>query len=180
MLDAKQAAPLGPSMNSIAPDFQSAMRKVGSSVAIVSACRGHLRMGLTATAIVSLSMSPPSIIVCVNRASSFYSSVEQLSRFGINFLSDSQEAVARRFSSGIRQDERFAAGDWTSWADGTPRLRQAAAALLCIADRKIDYGTHSVIIGLVEGVDAEPDAMPLIYQDGRYLGTIPHSANCQP
>jgi len=153
----------------VGPEFQSAMRGVGASVAVVTASHDGTRSGLTATAILSLSMSPPSVIVCVNRTSSFYSNVKRLSRFGINFLSDAQEEVARKFSSGVHQDERFAAGRWTIWPDGTPRLEGAAAALLCSADREMDYGTHAVVIGLVDDVIASSGAMPLIYQNGRYL-----------
>lgn len=149
--------------------FRQAMRRVASTVNVISLCLDGEAMGITATAVSSISMDPPSLLVCINRASSVHPSIEVVTHFGVNVLHRDQEAVARVFADRRFHAERFADG-WEKDALRPPRLIDAQASILC---RRIDhhqFGTHSIFIGVVEEVWTHEGIDPLVYLDGTFGG----------
>lgn len=147
--------------------FRGAMRRVASTVNVISLCVNGEAMGITATAMSPISMDPPSLLVCINRGAAVHASMEDVTHFGVNVLHRDQEEIARMFADRKLQAERFLAG-WDVDCARPPRLIDAQAALLC---RRIDhhkFGTHSIFIGVVEEATARDDIHPLVYLDGRY------------
>src|SRR6516164_620566 len=65
-------------------DFRKAMRTLASAVSIVSTAYDNRRFGMTATAVCSLSMQPPTILVCVNQLTSLHHPLLSAGRFCIN------------------------------------------------------------------------------------------------
>jgi flavin reductase (DIM6/NTAB) family NADH-FMN oxidoreductase RutF len=150
-------------------DFRHAMRRVASTVNVITVCVGGEPMGITATAMSSLSLDPPSLLICINRTASLHSPLEDVSHFCVNVLHRSQEEIARMFADRSQQDLRFATG-WRVDCARPPRLADAQAAILCRRIQHFPYGTHSIFIGQVEEVAARADVDPLVYVDGRYGG----------
>jgi flavin reductase (DIM6/NTAB) family NADH-FMN oxidoreductase RutF len=153
----------------LSQDFRAAMRRVASTVNVITICVNGEPMGITATAMSSLSLDPPSLLVCINRAASLHASMEDVSHFSVNVLHRDQEAVAGMFADRRHLALRFADG-WHVACDRPPRLAEAQAALLC---RRIDhhrFGTHSIFIGQVEEVVLREGVHPLVYLNGRYGG----------
>jgi flavin reductase len=151
----------------LADAFRRAMRRVASTVNVISICVDGEAMGITATAVSSISLDPPSLLVCINRAAAVHAKMEDVATFGVNVLHRDQEEIARMFADRSLQAHRFARG-WENDCTRPPRLIDAQAAILC---RRIDhhqFGTHSVFFGLVEEVVAREDCDPLLYLDGRY------------
>ena len=147
--------------------FRQAMRRVASTVNIISLCVDGEAMGITATAVSSLSMDPPSLLVCINRAASVHPSMEDVAHFRVNVLHRDQEGLARIFADRRFHAERFLEG-WENDCVRPPRLIDAQASILC---RRIDhhtFGTHSIFIGVVEAMSARDGVDPLVYLDGRY------------
>ncbi len=150
-------------------DFKQAMRRVASTVNVITVCVGGEPMGITATAMSSLSLDPPSLLICINRTASLHSPLEDVSHFCVNVLHRSQEEIARMFADKTRRELRFATG-WQVDCERPPRLADAQAAILCRRIQHFPYGTHSIFIGEVEEVAVRGDVDPLIYVDGRYGG----------
>ncbi|HEX8526678.1 flavin reductase family protein [Allosphingosinicella sp.] len=149
-------------------DFRQAMRRVASTVNVISICVGGEPMGITATAVSPLSMDPASLLICINRAASLHAPLGDVDHFCVNVLHRDQEPVARMFADREQHALRFGTG-WTVDCALPPRLVQAQASILC---RRIDhhqFGTHSIFIGVVEEVSLREDVDPLVYLDGRYL-----------
>lgn len=147
--------------------FRQAMRRVASTVNVISICFDGQAMGITATAVSPISMDPPSLLVCINRAASVHASMEDVDRFAVNVLHRDQERVANIFADRRLHAERFADG-WERDGANPPRLSDAQATILC---RRIDhhqFGTHSIFIGVVEAVTTRDGVDPLVYLDGRY------------
>ena len=71
-------------------EFKAAMRQVTSSVAVVTASFGNLRNGLTATSVCSVTMEPPTMLVCVNRKARADALIAESRAFAINILADAQ------------------------------------------------------------------------------------------
>ena len=157
----------------VAPAFRQAMRRLAATVSVITLGHPEGRHGITATAVTSLSMDPPALLVCVNQAGYFHALLEQETRFCVNLLHTEQADVCLAFAGNEPADQRFARGDWDADADGVPFLRNAQASLFCDKDRQIAYGSHSIFIGSVRRVDVREDIAPLIYQDGTFLRTAP-------
>jgi flavin reductase len=150
-------------------DFRQAMRRVASTVNVITICVGGTPMGITATAMSSISVDPPSLLVCINRTATMHGSMEDVSHFRVNVLHRDQQEMARIFADRRHQALRFAEG-WTVDCERPPRLVDAQASFLC---RRIDhhrFGTHSIFIGQVEEVTLRDEVAPLVYLDGSYGG----------
>ncbi|HEX8225302.1 MAG TPA: flavin reductase family protein [Allosphingosinicella sp.] len=148
-------------------EFKQAMRRVASTVNVITVCVDGEPMGITATAMSSLSVDPPSLLICINRTASLHSPLEDVSHFCVNVLHRSQQEIARMFADKSRRELRFATG-WQVDCSRPPRLADAQAAILCRRIRHFPYGTHSIFVGEVEEVAVREDVDPLVYVDGRY------------
>jgi flavin reductase len=147
--------------------FRQALRRVASTVNVITVCVGGQPMGITATAMSSISVDPPSLLVCINRNASMHGSMGDVSHFRVNVLHGEQAEMARIFADRRHQALRFADG-WTVDCERPPRLIDAQASFLC---RRIDhhgFGTHSIFIGQVEEVTFRDDVHPLVYLNGTY------------
>lgn len=147
-------------------EFKTVMRQVVSSVAIITARSGRVRNGLTATAVCSVSVEPPTMLVCVNRRATAEGLIAESGAFAINVLTEEQHQIARLFStSKLGADERFAEGKWVSLATGAPVLDGAVASFDCRVEERILSGTHHIYIGRVVAA-ASLDQHALLYRDG--------------
>lgn len=158
----------------VAPDtFKSVMRQVASPVAIITAAHGGQRAGLTATAVCSVSVDPPTVLVCVNRHANADALITASGAFAISFLSAEQSGLARLFSTPrLGSDARFAGAEWISCVTGTPVLESAVGALDCTVVQTLPSGTHHIFIGRVVAAVAFEGA-PLLYRDGYFRRLAP-------
>ncbi|WP_436642096.1 flavin reductase family protein [Microbaculum sp. FT89] len=144
------------------------MRRWASGVSLITSQHQGSPVGMAATAIMSLSVSPPSIAVCVNRTASLHPAIVSSQRFCVNFLNGRHEPLIPVFSGKVKGEARFAVGDWVM-EDGPPKLADAQATLQCVDDGRVDYGTHTIFIGRVETAEFTDIAEPLIWLDGRVV-----------
>jgi len=129
------------------PAYREAMRGFASGVAIIACGEGQGRSGCAATAIASLSLDPPSLLVNLRRASETARRIPEVGAFSVNFLRASQEELARRFSSSIHGAERFGQGAWRSGITGAPVLEDALSLVECRLEEALERHTHVILIG---------------------------------
>ncbi len=158
-----------PDHNRISSDYRRALRGFAATVSIVSVRTAKGNAGITVTAVSSVSMEPPSLLVVVNAASSMHSSLVEASRFCINILGAEHVEHSRTFGTPMPMDERFEAGDWRLSADDVPYLCEAQANIFCEKAEAFTYGTHTVFVGRVYQLAIGDAICPLIYLNGRYL-----------
>ncbi len=134
--------------------FRFAMREFASGVAIVTCGEGEARAGCTVTALTSLSLTPPSLVVCIGRTAATLVRLRECGAFAVNVLGAQHEALANRFAGrgGVLGAERFARGEWVTLATGAPLLRDALAGIDCRVEEIVDRHTHAIVIGAVAGV----------------------------
>ncbi|MBV9634949.1 MAG: flavin reductase family protein, partial [Methylobacteriaceae bacterium] len=149
---------------------RAAMRNLAGGVSLITAGHGERRSGFTATSVSSLSIDPPSLIVCINRASTTLPVLLEHRAFGVNILSAAHRRLAERFAGrgGVSGAARFAGAEWTTAATGAPLLTDALAAIDCTFETSIDWHSHTIVIGRVEAVHLRPGASPLLYWQGDY------------
>lgn len=168
---ASVADPVAPDLQQ---DFKSAMRRLAATVCVVSTTDQDGWHGMTATSVTSVSMDPPSVLVCVNTTATLHKILHAGGHFCVNVLRASQEAQAGRFSSSkIRGADRFADHAWKGNDEqrGLPYLVDAQANLFCDIDQAISYGSHTIFIGRVNEIRIGELVSPLLYADGQYLAT---------
>lgn len=148
--------------------FKQSMRHIASPVGVVTTHQGDLRHGLTATAICSVSMEPPSMLVCVNRSASAEQMIAQSGTFAINMLTEEQHTIARLFSTpGATPEQRYSDGEWHTLITGAPILKGAVATFDCVVEECICFGTHNLYIGRVLAAEYL-DQNVLLYRDGLF------------
>jgi flavin reductase (DIM6/NTAB) family NADH-FMN oxidoreductase RutF len=152
--------------------FRNAMRRVAATVSVVTCADEDGWHGMTATAFTSVCSEPPALLVCVNKATTFYRRLSASGNFCINLLSFPHVQISQAFSGRLKSVERF---EWGNWAvtRRLPYLIDARANLFCNTESVTHFGTHGIFIGRVEEVIFAEDAIPLVYQDGRYVTTRP-------
>ena len=157
-----------------APLFRDAMARVASAVHVVTTLGPGGRVGLTATAVASVSDSPPTVLVCIARPSRTLAVIEASGVFCINTLPGDGAELAEIFASrrGIDGEARFTEGDWGTLATGAPVLREAVAAFDCRLTAAHDIASHRILIGEVVGLrsaGSEPaETTSLIYRKRRF------------
>jgi flavin reductase (DIM6/NTAB) family NADH-FMN oxidoreductase RutF len=149
--------------------LKQAMRRMAASVSIVSTADTGRGYAMTATAVTSVSLEPPSLLVCVNQRAGIYGALEQGRPFCINILNGNQRTLAELCSQGPQTRDRFAIGQWQNNAAGIPYLPDAQANIFCINDKSLCYASHTIFIGRVESVTMHGEVSPLIYLDGTYM-----------
>lgn len=148
--------------------FRSAMRRYAASVTIVTAADASRRHGMTMTAVSSLSMSPPSMIICVNQSTLLNDILHSGREFCVNVLRHDQADLCSAFSGGVPAQERFTDKYWRNCHDGLPYLRDAQSVIVCRKAAAIPYATHTIFVGTVVDVFLEDDVKPLLYRNATF------------
>ena len=149
-------------------EMLQSMRRLASSVTVISSANGEQRHAMAATAVTSLSVEPPSLLVCVNQSTAMHALLEEDVDFCVNILSRDQEEVSAMCGGKAHGEERFLTGNWKSSEEGLPYLSDAQSVLICEQDGKYSYGTHTIYIGRIKQIQNSEEISPLIYVDGRY------------
>lgn len=154
---------------SITPnEFRDALRHFPAGVTIVTVKVGEEIHGLTVSAFVSVSPTPPLIAVIIDHRHTGYEMLEQNEAvFAVNILKEDQAHLSNRFA--WKTEDRFAEGNWKTAVTGAPVLEDALAWLDCTIYSRHAAGTHTIYIGEVQASHVlEPEHKPLIYWNRDY------------
>lgn len=147
--------------------FREAMANLPAAVNIVTTAGAAGRCGITATAVCSVSDTPPTLLFCLNRNSSTLPAFEQNRALCINVLPAECEELARHFAgmSGLPMEQRFAAARWRDDGNPLPRLEQALVSLSGHLVDTAHVGTHSVMFVQIDDIVVRRQADGLLYFD---------------
>jgi flavin reductase len=150
--------------------FREAMSRLGAAVHVITTAGPAGKAGATATAVCSVSDAPPTLLMCLNRRSQTNPIVLENRVFCVNTLGEEGAAIADRFAgrTGIQGADRFASGEWTVLATGSPVLGAAVVAFDCRIVEIRSVGSHNVFFGAVEMVRLGPNGPALVYHDRAY------------
>jgi len=146
--------------------LQAAMRGVASTVFLITTIDETRPHGMAASAVISVSMDPPAMLIAVNRNASINPILGRTGRFCVNVLADDHGHVVAPFANSARRHERFVGEEWLSSEEGLPFLQTAQAAIFCSVDAQLEYGSHTVLVGRVERVVHGRRRAPLVWLDG--------------
>lgn len=157
--------------------FRDAMASLPAAVNIVTTQGTAGRCGITATAVCSVTDSPPTVLICVNRKSAMNPVFEQNGRMCINVLNHEQEEMARHFAgmTELPMEQRFTLEGWHEGATGQPVLDRALASLEGEIQQIQLIGTHQVYLVAIQHITLAEEGNGLIYFKRRFHAT-PHPA----
>ncbi|MBS2962379.1 flavin reductase family protein [Actinocrinis puniceicyclus] len=143
-------------------EYRELMSCFPTGVAVVTSLGADgVPRGLTCSALASVTLSPPTLLVCLHLDSGTFRAVRSNGMFAVNLLhSDGQEA-AHLFST--PGGDRFSKIRWRTSASGVPLLVDGAFAHAeCRVTGTISVGDHAVVIGEAIAV-TRTSAVPLLY-----------------
>lgn len=125
-------------------------------------------VGTTASAVSSLSLSPPLLLVCLERVSQTLAAIRDHGAFAVNVLAEDQGTLSANFAR---------RGDAASWEEvghrhgltGCPCLDDVLVVLECRLERCLDGGDHEIVVGRLVSVERKLEHLgPLLHFRGNY------------
>jgi len=149
--------------------FRRAMRQLGGAVCLITArdSQGGPH-GMAASAVISVSMEPASLLVSIKRTASLYPIVSSSGLFCANVVDDSARPLVAMFARSERRNERFLSGEWRRGWHGLPYLASALCSVFCAVDAGLEYGTHTLFVGRVRHVSLTEGGLPLLWIAGGF------------
>jgi flavin reductase (DIM6/NTAB) family NADH-FMN oxidoreductase RutF len=151
--------------------YRDIMARFPTGVAIVTAHEsGDRPRGLTLSAFCAVSLDPPLVLVCIDKASNTLPALQESGGFTVNFLAGGREHLAVLYAS--KAEEKF---DGIAWRrpdlpEGGPVLHEDSAAYaVCVTRQAIEAGDHWVFIGEVRDGAVVDGRLPLVYHRRAFI-----------
>ena len=145
--------------------FRDVIGRFASGVTVITTRVGGADFGTTASAVSSLSMEPPMLLICMNRTSETGRAIHDAGRFVVNILGAEQGEIAKRFAT--KATDKFEGVAIERGIEDLPRVARALGHLECRVAETASGGTHTVFMAHVEGATAT-EGSPLTYYRGRF------------
>ncbi|TKC80240.1 4-hydroxyphenylacetate 3-monooxygenase, reductase component [Trinickia terrae] len=145
--------------------FRDAMACLPAAVNVITTDGPHGRCGMTATAVCSVTDTPPTMLVCINQTSYVHGVLCENRNVCINVLAAECQELARSFAgmTGGSMAERFDRCAWEHGSLAVPVLSDAIASLEGeIVDIKT-VGSHSVMFVRIDHISMRGGGDGLIY-----------------
>src|ERR1700684_665399 len=145
--------------------YREARAGLGAAVNVITTTGPGGRAGFTASAVCSVTDTPPTLLVCANRANDSYPAMRANSALCVNTLAGAREELAPVFA-GMTQhtmEARFEGATWHRLQTGAPVLDGALVAFDCRITQIVEVGTHDVFICAVEAGEVGEMHEGLIY-----------------
>jgi flavin reductase len=126
------------------------------------------RAGFTASAVCSVTDTPPTLLVCLNRGASVYAAFKKNAALCVNTLSGEHESLSTLFGGKTPMDQRFSAACWSTSATDAPLLHGALASFDCRIEQLVSVGTHDILFCRVVALRCREGGQGLTYFDRRY------------
>ena len=147
-------------------EFRAALSRFPSGVTVVTTKDvGDVLHGITVSAFCSLSLDPPLVLICIEKAAGSHDALAESKAFVVNILSSTQANLSEQFAS--LQPDKFLGVSHRPGLNGMPVLESVVASLECSLKQVSDGGDHTIFIGLVQNVSIN-EGFPLVYSRSSY------------
>lgn len=125
--------------------FRNAMARLGGAVSVITTDGPDGRFGFTASAVCSVTDSPPTLLVCMNRSSTSNAHFKNNGVLCVNVLSAELREISGVFANReLDSTQRFASTAWTTMESGSPVMEQALVNFDCRITQVHEVGSHSI------------------------------------
>jgi flavin reductase len=156
--------------------LRGAMRLFPTGVTVVTSGREERTEGMTANALISVSLDPLLFLVSVHKDARLNPRIREKGYFAVNILADDQEGLSRLFasperSSGLQAIHSLGGGYGST---GAPLAAGALAVIECELEEIYAGGDHDLFLGRVVIIRmGDTRKGPLVYHEGGYTTTKP-------
>ena len=154
------------------PDaLRAAMSHFPTGVTVVTTGRGEGTEGMTANAVISVSLVPLLLLVSVHKDARLNQRIKEEGYYAVNLLAADQEGLSRLFASPERSSGLSAVNSLNGGygRTGAPLAAGALAAVECELDSVYPGGDHELFLGRVVAVHiGDTRKGPLVFHEGSY------------
>lgn len=149
------------------------MSRVGNSVSIVTSNGVAGMVGITVSAVTSVTADPPSLLICINNQSQSVNVIKKNGKFCVNYLNSNQKDISNLFAGLVdgESSDPFSKHSWTESNTGSLVLSDSLAVFDCNISSHIIEGSHTIFIGRVYDV-YKREGEPLIYAQRAYAKPV--------
>lgn len=151
-----------------ATNFRNAMSLLPTAVNVVTTEGLSGAHGFTASAVCSVTDTPPTLLVCMNTTSRSHVHFMENKILSVNVLGAQHEHISNTFASKLCSEERFQQGTWTKLVTGSPVLVDALVSFDCEIEQVQEVGTHSVFMCRVVAIKQSEQDESLVYFNRTY------------
>lgn len=151
-----------------ATDFRDAMSLLTTAVNIITTEGSAGAHGFTASAVCSVTDTPPTLLVCMNQTSRSHNHFVENKTLSVNVLGAQHESISNAFASKMNSQERFEYGSWSQLKTGAPILEDALVSFDCEIQDIQQVGTHSVFMCRVVAIKQSEQEESLVYFNRAY------------
>src|SRR5438034_9710327 len=126
-------------------EFKAAMSHFASGVTVVTTESEGRAYGMTVASFASLSLHPPLVLVCIERAVKTHDAIAAAGKFGVSILAADQGEISTRFAS--RSDDKFAGIPVDRGALGVQLISGSQTTIECKILEHLTGGDHSIYVG---------------------------------
>lgn len=151
------------------PAFRDAVSRLSAAINVVTSDGPGGLAGFTASAVCSLSDSPPMLLVCLQKKSSAYDAIKTNRVVCINTMGFDGLDLCQRFSAKMLMAQRFDQLDWEASATGSPILANALVSFDCKVIEFKSVATHDILICQVEELrEGDRQQAALVYYNRQF------------
>lgn len=137
-----------------------------SGIVVISGRGSNGPLGFTCQSFASLSLEPPLVSFSPARTSTTWPGIREIGELCVNILAEDQVEISNRFArSGT---DKFSGVNWFSAPSGAPVLEGVSAWIDCTLWEEYNGGDHTIALGRVNTLGADPDRLPLLYYRSAY------------
>ena len=151
-----------------ATNFRNAMSLLPTAVNVVTTEGLSGAHGFTASAVCSVTDTPPTLLVCMNTTSRSHGHFMENKILSVNVLGAQHEHISNTFASKLCSEQRFQQGTWTKLVTGSPVLVDALVSFDCEIEQVQEVGTHSVFMCRVVAIKQSEQDESLVYFNRTY------------
>lgn len=126
--------------------------------------------GVTANAVMSVSLTPPMVLLSIQTGSRMHAALEASDNFALNILSAEQQHLAEYFANSAvtHSKEAFDTIPHHLGRTGAPLIDGVLSCVDCRIVERIPAGDHVLYLGNVEHIEVGAAAEPLLYYHGHF------------
>ncbi|MGD1878286.1 MAG: flavin reductase family protein [Kiloniellaceae bacterium] len=152
--------------------FRRALGNFATGVTVVTAREASgANRGITVNSFSSVSLDPPLILFCLDKAALSFDSLRAAERFAVNVLREDQHDLSVRFSTAA--PDKWEGVGYDLWPGDVPVLHGCLANMACRRETLYEGGDHIIIVGRVERLQVAGEGDPLIYFQSAYRSIGP-------
>jgi len=156
----------GEKINILPEEYRNVIGHLASGVSVITTTKDEERYGLTASAVTSLALDPPMLLVCINKSTGTAHAIKEVKKFGVNILHAEQGDLAKRFAT--PNIDKFDGVDITLGEGDVPFLKEAHVSLECHVTEIAEGGTHYVFLAKVSKAEVNEGTDALVYYKGKF------------